>query len=331
MIHHATWTVIAVLTLGAGPADDTTSSPSVAANGDALIPHCQVFLIDDVSVSAREAGALVSVAVREGDQVRAGQILAQIDDRQAQYDQLAAELKRDAALAKADDDIEVRYSRAALGVAEAELNQSEEINRRSPGSVSAAELRRLKLTREKAALQIDRSQLELRIAGMTADIDKTAVAAATENIERRRIFAPIDGMVIDLLRHTAEWVAVGEPVLRIIRLDRLRVEGFLNVRQYNPEDVRGRPVTVEIDRAHGQRVRLAGQVVFVSPLVQAGDKYRVRAEVENQVVNGHWLLGPGMTATLTIHVGDPAAAAAVAGRDGGSRNGSLIAPNRVTR
>ena len=42
-----------------------------------------------------------------------------------------------AAVTSASDDIEIRYAEASLGVAEAELKQSEEINRRSPGSVSA--------------------------------------------------------------------------------------------------------------------------------------------------------------------------------------------------
>ncbi len=54
--------------------------------------------------------------------------------------------------------------------------------------------------------------------------------------------------------------------------------------------------------ARGQTVRLPGKVVFVSPLVQAGDRYRVRAEVENRQQNEHWLLRPGMSASMTIHV-----------------------------
>jgi hypothetical protein len=43
--------------------------------------------------------------------------------------------------------------------------------------------------------------------------------------------------------------------------------------------------------------------VFISPLVQAGDKYRVRAEVENRTEAGAPLLRPGMTATMTIGLG----------------------------
>jgi macrolide-specific efflux system membrane fusion protein len=312
MMQSPVWTLVTILVLTSGPPADRPVSGVVGAKeGDAVIPQCQVFLIDDVKVPAREAGALAAVSVREGNNVRAGQLLARIDDRDAQYAKLAAELKRDAALAKAEDDIEIRYSQASLGVADAELSQSEDINRRSPGTVSVAELRRLKLTRERAALQIDRSQLDVKVAGFTADIEKTAVAAAEDSIERRKITAPFDGMVLDLLRHEAEWVSVGEPVLRIIRLDRLRVEGFFQMRQYNPEEMVNRPVTIELERARGEKVRLPGIIVFVSPVVQAGDKYRVRAEVQNRVQESSWLLGPGMTVAMTIHTHDPPPVAAV--------------------
>jgi macrolide-specific efflux system membrane fusion protein len=212
-------------------------------------------------------------------------------------------------LAKAEDDIEVRYAQASLGVADAELSQSEDINRRSPGTVSVAELRRLKLTRERAALQIDRSQLDVKVANLTAEVEKTAVAAAEDSIERRQIVAPFEGLVLDLLSHEAEWVNAGEPVLRMVRLDRLRVEGFFHMHQYNPEEMVHRPVTVELERARGEIVRLPGKVVFISPVVQAGDTYRVRAEVKNRIQENYWLLGPGMTAAMTIHIHDPPAAA----------------------
>jgi macrolide-specific efflux system membrane fusion protein len=311
MTHAATWTLLTALTLsgGSGP-DQHAAQPRSAAPGNATIPYCQVFLIDDVEVPAQEAGTLAGVQVQEGEHVRQGQLLAQIDDRQAQFDKLSAELKRDVALAKANDDIEVRYSQASFDVADAELKQSEEIHRRSSGSVSAAELRRLRLTRRRAELQIDRSRLELTVAAMSADIERTAVAAAAEAIDRRRIVAPFDGMVLEIVKQGAEWVDAGEPVLRIIRLDRLRVEGFLDVRQFNPEDVLGKPVTIQIQRARDEIVRLPGQVVLVSPLVQAGDKYRVRAEVQNRVQGSNWLLGPGMSASMTIHVMRPTAAVA---------------------
>src|SRR4051812_40671426 len=101
-----TWLALAVPpTVGA-----TTPSPlpAVSPAREVQLTHCLVSLIEDVQVPAREAGALTNVAVVEGQYVTQGQLLAQIDDQQPRLDKLAAELERDAALVKAQDNIEVR-------------------------------------------------------------------------------------------------------------------------------------------------------------------------------------------------------------------------------
>ena len=183
-----------------------------------VVQHCQVFLIDDVEVPAQESGMLVHISVADGDRVRFDDRLAQIDDRQAQLRKEAAGLERDAAQAQADNDIEVRYAIKSFELAEAELNQDLEINRKSPGAVSAAEVRRKRLAKIRSELQIDRSQLDLRVAQMTADVQNAAVLNADETIRRCQIRAPFDGIVAEVFRDQNEWVNAGEPVLRVIRM-----------------------------------------------------------------------------------------------------------------
>src|SRR4029453_921685 len=104
-------TMVLALPPQVAPAQSPPTSPS---GREAQLTHCLVSLIEDVQVPAREAGALTSVAVVEGQYVTQGQLLAQIDDAQPRLDKLAAELERDAALAKAQDDIGGRYARGAL-------------------------------------------------------------------------------------------------------------------------------------------------------------------------------------------------------------------------
>jgi macrolide-specific efflux system membrane fusion protein len=268
------------------------------------LTHCLVSLIEDVQVPAREAGALVSVNVTEGQHVTPGQLLAQIDDQQPKLDKLAAELERDAALAKAQDDIEVRYAEAAYAVAGAELERALAIERKSPGGVTQQEIQKLQLAKQRDQLQIERSKLEMRVAKMNAEVHQASVKSSDNAVARRQIISPIAGLVVTLFHEQGEWVAAGEPVLQVVRIDRLRVEGFLNATEIGPEDVAGRPVAVDVQIAGGRTARFTGEIVFISPLVQAGDKYRVRAEVENRTEAGTPLLRPGMNATMTIAVGN---------------------------
>jgi multidrug efflux pump subunit AcrA (membrane-fusion protein) len=268
----------------------------------AQIKQCLVSLVEDIQVPARETGALTSVDVVEGQFVTAGQILALVDDRQPKLAKLAAELERDAALAKAQDDIEVRYAEAALAVAAADLQRALAIEAKSPGGISQQEIQKLRLAKHRDELQIDRSKLEMRVAKMSADVQQAGVQAAEDALIRRQIISPIDGVVVTLFRERGEWVNAGENVLQIIRIDRLRVEGFLNANEYAPEDVAGRTVIVDVPLAGNRTARFGGQVVFISPIVQAGSKYRVRAEVANRSENGHPILRPGMSATMTIQL-----------------------------
>src|ERR1041384_4070467 len=144
------------------------------------LTHCLVSLVEDVQVPAREAGPLVSVNVVEGQHVTPGQLLAQIDDQQPKLDKQAAELERDAALAKAMDDIEVRYAEAAFAVAGAELERALAIERKSPGGVTQQEIQKLQLAKQRDELQIERSKLDMRVAQMTADVNEAAVKSADD-------------------------------------------------------------------------------------------------------------------------------------------------------
>jgi multidrug efflux pump subunit AcrA (membrane-fusion protein) len=290
-----------------GPATPPLRSANAAQGGRQVqITHCLVSLMEDVQVPALEAGEIMSLAVLEGDLVSAGQLLAQIDDRQPKLDRLAADLQQKAAVAKAEDDIEVRFSEAAFAVATAELERALAVERRSPGGVTQQEIQKLQLAKHRDELQIERSKLEMLVAQMTADVQRAAVKSADDAIARRRIISPLDGVVVTLFHDKGEWVAAGESVVQVVRIDRLRVEGFLNATEIGPDEVAGRPVLVEVQLAGGRPGRLTGNVVYTSPLVQAGNKYRVRAEVENRTENGHAMLRPGLTATMTIQLEETA-------------------------
>jgi multidrug resistance efflux pump len=158
------------------------------------------------------------------------------------------------------------------------------------------------LEQRAAVLSIEKSKVELRIAGLQAKVSEAELAAATEKVERRRIKSPLDGQVQKLNRHVGEWVQAGEPVLRVVQVNRLRTEGFLNISEFAPEEISGRPVTVQVVFARGRTETFNGKIVFVDPMVEAGGQYLVRAVIQNREENGQWLLRPGMNAEMTIQL-----------------------------
>ena len=214
-----------------------------------------------------------------------------------------AKAEHDQAVVKAKSDVDVRYAVAAELVAEAEHKKALESHAKVPGSVTEVERDRLKLSEKKGELQIEQAELEQRLAALAAQSKEVEVLAAENAIDRRLIKSPLDGVVVQVFPHEGEWLQPGDPLARVVRTDRLRVEGYVDSARHDPAEVSGRPVTVEVMLAGGRRESFKGQIVFTSPLVESGGDYRVFAEVENRQDPGSqlWLLRPGQTATMTIH------------------------------
>ena len=158
------------------------------------------------------------------------------------------------------------------------------------------------LEKEKFRLSIEKAKKDMAVAVLQEHVAEAELKAAAANIERRRLTAPLDAVVVELARHEGEWVQPGDTVMRLVRVDLLRVEGFLNAKDYQPSELQGQPVRVVVKLAHGQRETFPGKIVFVKPLVQAGGEFLVRAEVQNRQQDNFWVLSPGMSAEMTIQL-----------------------------
>ena len=262
-----------------------------------------------LELSAGEAGLLVAMTVKPGDRVTTGQVMARIDDDQPQMAKLRAKAEHDQAVAKAASDVDVRYSQKAQAVAQKASEKAEQSHKAVQGSVTDVERDRLRLEWEKSGLQIEQAQLDRQLADLAAKVKEAEVETAEIEIRRRLVKSPIDGEVVDVQANEGEWLQVGAPLAHVVRTDKLRVEGYVDAARWDPERIRGRPVTVEVTLADARRETFEGRISFVSPLVESGGDYRVFAEVANRKSPGseEWLLRAGQTATMVIH-SDPAAA-----------------------
>jgi multidrug resistance efflux pump len=186
-----------------------------------------------------------------------------------------------------------------------------EINKFNPGAVSASEVRRLLFSWHAANLQTEAAELELSLAKLTAEAKQIAVDAAELEIERRKIRAPVDGVVDRILVRPGEWMQPGQPLIEIARIDKLRVEAFLNAYEVSPRDVEGRNVTIDGPVANGEKETFTGKIGFVSSVVVADGAYRVWVEFDNRKVGNYWVVRPGLTANMAIHVDEQTTPVAV--------------------
>lgn len=270
--------------------------PRLSRSETLEVPSALVKLIEQVDVPARESGVLAEVLVHEGQMVADGDLLARIVDTEARLAEGRAEIELKVAAMQAENDVNLRFARKSVEVAKAELARSLDSVENYPKSVSDTELDRLRLVVQRATLEVEQAELERDVAGRTRQIKENACQTAREKVQRHRIVSPLDGMVVQVGRHRGEWVEPGAAVVRVVRLDRLRAEGFIPAGRLTPalQDAR---VTLALDLPGKPGAELPGRLVFVSPEIDAVNaEVRVWAEIENTQL----LLRPGMRGTMTI-------------------------------
>lgn len=240
-----------------------------------------VMLIEQVDVSAREAGAIANIEVHEGQLVEEGALLARLEDTEAVLARNKAVLELDIAKKQAVSDVKIRYAKKALEVAAAEEKRALESIEKFSRSVSQSELDQLRLAKEKSALEIEQAEEDRDVNQLTAKLKENAVETAINDIERRQIKAPISGVVVQIKHHKGESVQAADPIFRILRTDRLRAEAFLDSHAVGG-DLVGRPVTLLVDLPGAPKTAFTGKVTFVSPEVNpVNGQFRVWAEIEN--------------------------------------------------
>ncbi len=272
------------------------------ADGNPVVQPAIVKVQDEAKIPAMEAGVITHFSVREGARVKKDDILAVVDDREAKARLKIAKYAELAAWKIVNQDIEERYARAAAELADADLKKDMEANRQVKGSVAGSEIERKRLDFKRAELQIEKAANDRIMAKYDAKTKTAEREAAAMALEWRTIRAPFDGDVVKTFVHQSEWVQPGEPILKLVRFDKLYVEGHLLAQNFDRSEILGKPVTIELVKAHDRKVTVSGRIVHVDQMLQGRGRYTVRAEVDNELVNDSWLLQPGGVVRMTIHL-----------------------------
>ena len=272
---------------------DEKSTGSTSLRIDSVL----VSLIEQVEVPAREVGQLNKMLVKEGTTVKKGAILAQIEDSEALLLLQQARLEYEMSQLKAKNDINIRFARKSHEVAVAELRRAEESVKKYSKSISKTELDRLKLTAEKAELEIEQATEEARTSELESRLKQNSESIASLAVQKRKVIAPISGMVVQIMTKEGEWVQPGETVLRLLNLDRLRAEGLVNASRLQGRNLKNRPVILIVNPGTKQEIEFQGKISFISPEISpVNNQTRVWAEIENPDLK----LKPGMRASLII-------------------------------
>jgi multidrug efflux system membrane fusion protein len=195
--------------------------------------------VNSALIKARVAGELQGLTVREGDVVKAGQVIARIDA--AEYQSRVRQAREQAESAKAQDDVVQRQydNNKAL------VDQ---------GFIS------------KTAL--DTSLANLNAAQSTYKAALAATDVAAKSVDDTILKAPISGQVSQRLAQPGERVGVDTRIVEIVDLSRLELEATLSAS--DSMDVRvGQTASLKIE---GSRQPVNAVVARINPSAQAGSR-----------------------------------------------------------
>ncbi len=223
-----------LLARGGGPAAPAPPPPSLAEAGIRCEGRVAAHPGADVVISAEVGGRVTSLDVRELDRVKAGQVLARLDDRE---------------------------QAAALGAARAhvvELGADARFH-----SLEQARLKRLLKEGAVGQRAFDEADSRLGLALARQEAAQAQVAQLEAALSKLTLRAPFGGTVVERMANPGELQPAGGHLLRLVDLDRLRIEA--EVDEYDLGRLQeGSGVAIE---AEGAETRWTGRVEEVPKAV----------------------------------------------------------------
>ncbi len=259
-----------------------------------------ITVMEQLEVPAQAEGSLSRVDVKEGDVLQQGDAIARIRDDDAKLEIARQRINLENAIALAENTVAIRLAKKERERAHAELSRAERWGKKVKDAVSKSEIERLQLALDKAELDIEQATEDLKTAQRAVDAHKNEVSRAENLLLKRSIRSPVRGVVVHVAKHRGSWVKPGDAVVRVLRLDRLRVEAILP-REMLLKPLKGSRVVVSIDLPDRGTGEYEGRIVFVRPeLNPLNNQIRVWAEIENDEL----LLRPGLSGSMTIHLNE---------------------------
>jgi HlyD family secretion protein len=205
---------------------------------------------DFIYLSSSQPGRLERLAVARGDQVAAGAPMFALESVLEQAAQRQAQHQLDAALAQLEDlktgkrPPEVGVINEQLAAAEAAARKSTSQRERDKiqyraGGISQEQLQATHAQADADAAKVRELQHQVQVARLPGreqqlraqneqvEAARAAVSEANWKLDQKTIAAPRAGLVYDTLYREGEWINAGNPVVRMLPPQNIKVRFFV--------------------------------------------------------------------------------------------------------
>jgi multidrug efflux pump subunit AcrA (membrane-fusion protein) len=283
------------------------SAPTTPPSSRRVVAENAVLKIVEIrDVAAETSGIINQALIQEGSLVTADQMIMEIDSTQAAIEKKKAEKELEIARVEAESRVDLKFIERSIEVHQSELSRAIRSNQRRPGVVPQSELDQLALVVNRALAEKEQAEFNIRLRGLTQDVKQVELEMSALKQSQCQIQSPMDGMIVEVLKRKGEWVAISEPVAKVIRLDVLRTEIKVPATDALQDLLGAEAKFYPKLQSDGVQESYAGKVVFIYPEANPiSAEVRVWVEIENP----EFKLIPGLTGRVKIDpVSSPTAA-----------------------
>jgi multidrug efflux pump subunit AcrA (membrane-fusion protein) len=230
-----------------------------------------------VKIGARATGTIVEMKVKIGDQVRQGQLIALIDDRELQraIEQYKASL---AAAQNTLDQIELTYPQrikeagASYEYAKLTYDREQELLKNEYTTKDALDRARSQLDAAEAVFTRLQAEYRTQVKITSATIEDITAQLAVQQtrLTYTKIFAPISGIVSDVTAQEGETIVAGLQVANLVTvLDPTRLEMWIYVDETDIGKLRvGQEVEYFVDTYPSRIFKGSIEKIYPQPVVK---------------------------------------------------------------
>jgi RND family efflux transporter MFP subunit len=253
-----------------------------------------------VTVKSEVSGIVRKLNVEEGQHVKEGDLLLELDDRQFRLELERAQADRLSKLSELL--LEKQFEGADMALEQSEMDIIQKAKKEyeriqelyAKGMISENEFEDAYRQYELALIQSGEKKDEIRSASKGLTQAEIAVKTAQMNLEKTRIIAPFSGIVTDIQISPQEHITNGRDLFVLVNISRIQVHARVLESEIGKMK-QGREVILRFS-AYPDRV-FEGRVKSISPIVNPEDK---TCKVIIDVANPKEEIKPGMHAEVEI-------------------------------
>ena len=297
----------AILIISCSSKNEQEATPVVAVQAAAVESktiqstiHTDAILYprDEAAIVPKIAAPIKEFYVQRGSHVRAGQLLAELEDQdlvgaltenQGGYEQAEATYKD--ALDSASHDLEV--TKEQLDAAQKLYDSRRTLYEQGAMAAKDVEDARIALTQARNQHELAQKAYNLKMAEGQLTAAKGRTASAQAQLNYTKIVSPINGVVADRPYYPGETAPSGSPIVTVMDLSSVVARAYVSPQQAAELHV-GDSATLS---PGGEQSQSPGKVTVVSPAL---DPNSTTVQVWVEAPNPDARLKPGSTVSLSI-------------------------------